>query len=297
MSLLMGTISELHGSFMHVSNIARDSARYLYGMDCCSMRSSRKISDECPGFDFDSLEKIERLIFEKLPSFCRRDLPPSGLNLVAKCNTSKCALNYGGCVIIEKGIGKFDLIRELFQKHICPDCQQELSEVYDIWFVDCKYAIDGKQIAPERTKVEYTGESKGSFAFAHSARKTVARWLTLEVTTVMPEWRIRKNGMNIRGHCTNENCKSNLEEDAVLVHIPGNGPHEISKLAPKCTLCKHPIAEIDSIWLRNCTFTVKERDPIDGPIYTKKQDFSFPKEHVYYFQRGLFVTLTSIDPD
>ena len=238
------------------------------------------------GFDFDSLEKMQRY-----HSFLKNG-PSFGLNLVAKCGTSRCALHEEDCVIIEKGIGKFDLAREIFQIHPCPGCRQDLS-LFDILFVDCKYTIEGKQISPERKIVKYNGEAR--IIGANLVRKANARWLTLEVTTVMPIWKMRKNGLNLEGYCRNKLCESILATALVFVHIPGNGPHDLSKLAPKCSLCNHPIDKISSIWLKNCTFTINMKSPDGQPCNTKY--LSYPKDQGYLYQEDLFVTLTNVDPD
>lgn len=100
------------------------------------------------GFNFSDLERRRIIDFGSAPKW---RLVIQGMNLEGKCTNDSCEANKKR-VWIQKGIGKFDIAREIFEAK-CPSCNQKASEVNTVGFWDCRYVIDGAQSEPIEKKV------------------------------------------------------------------------------------------------------------------------------------------------
>lgn len=103
-----------------------------------------------------------------------------GLNLEAECKLDKCQA-FKKLVWIQKGFGEFDIIDIVFNRTLCPMCEQETEDVVNFGFLNCDYKIIGNQIKPERKKVDIAENApKGGVTTFEPGE---ANWVSMTITT------------------------------------------------------------------------------------------------------------------
>ena len=132
------------------------------------------------GFSGISTSDVKAKVFRAF-----KDAPPwryisEGLNLEAECKSNKCDANKK-LVWIQKGFGEFDIMDIVFNRTLCPICQQETEDVANFGFLNCDYKIVGNQINPERKKVDIAENAPKDGVTTFEPGE--ANWVSMTITT------------------------------------------------------------------------------------------------------------------
>lgn len=132
------------------------------------------------GTDFISLDP-DRIQYNNFDSSAPRwRILCLGLNYQSICESSGCPA-YKQYVWIQCGMGKFDILDDIFKRVCCPECKKPAADPKNIGFWNCEFTIDGKQLAPERKLVNYTAFApKDKYI---SFKGSEANWASLTITT------------------------------------------------------------------------------------------------------------------
>lgn len=131
------------------------------------------------GFDFSEIDQ-ESLINllpppEETPIW---KLVKKGLNLEGRCNNEKCDVER---IWIQKGFGKFDIAREIFEKN-CPKCALRIY-IVNLGFWDCEYRIDGMKVQ-NLQKVEKTDRAPILDLLTFTPNQVQWAYLSIETTKI-----------------------------------------------------------------------------------------------------------------
>jgi len=100
----------------------------------------------------DDKDKIVRKFVDDVPDW---RWVVDGLNFEAVCKTPGCDA-YQKKVWVQKGYGKYNVLKEIFEGSLCPMCMKFTENPTNIGFVNCVAEINGKMLEPERKVVLQT---------------------------------------------------------------------------------------------------------------------------------------------
>lgn len=102
-----------------------------------------------------------------------------GLNLQAQCANLRCQA-HRQVVWIQKGLGAFDIVDIVFQRTLCPACNQPTEDITNVGLVDCAYRATGLQTVPERRRLQQQGVTPDFYLITF--QNSEASYVELEVT-------------------------------------------------------------------------------------------------------------------